>query len=105
VTSRREPNFGYRLLRAIYPAFRLIFPHQVIRADDLARAMVDVAVGEQRNVRGAFWRTAAPKPSSSSASSKNTRLAVLVGDKIEPVTSLEQLAAGALPVIGAADAS
>ena len=22
VTSRREPNFGYRLLRAIYPAFR-----------------------------------------------------------------------------------
>jgi uncharacterized protein YbjT (DUF2867 family) len=44
VTSRREPNFGYRLLRAIYPAFRLIFPHQVIRADDLARAMVDVAV-------------------------------------------------------------
>ena len=44
VTSRREPNSGYRLLRAIYPAFRLIFPHQVIRADDLARAMVDVAV-------------------------------------------------------------
>jgi len=44
VTSRREPNFGYRLLRAIYPAFRLMFPYQVIRADDLARAMVDVAV-------------------------------------------------------------
>jgi len=42
VTSRREPDFGYGLLRA--PAFRLIFPHQVIRADDLARAMVDVAV-------------------------------------------------------------
>jgi uncharacterized protein YbjT (DUF2867 family) len=44
VTSRREPNFGYRLLRAIYPAFRVLFPNQVIRADDLARAMVDVAV-------------------------------------------------------------
>lgn len=44
VTSRREPNSGYRLLRAIYPAFRLIFPHQVVRADDLARAMVDLAV-------------------------------------------------------------
>jgi uncharacterized protein YbjT (DUF2867 family) len=44
VTPRREPNFGYRLLRAIYPAFRLMFPYQVIRADDLARAMVDVAV-------------------------------------------------------------
>jgi uncharacterized protein YbjT (DUF2867 family) len=44
VEPRKEPNFGYRLLRAIYPAFRLIFPGQVIRADDLARAMVDLAV-------------------------------------------------------------
>jgi hypothetical protein len=41
---RKEPNFGYRLLRAIYPAFRVLFPNQVIRADDLARAMVDAAV-------------------------------------------------------------
>jgi hypothetical protein len=31
-------------LRAIYPVFRLLFPNQVIRADDLARTMVDVAV-------------------------------------------------------------
>jgi uncharacterized protein YbjT (DUF2867 family) len=44
VEPRKEPNFSYRLLRAIYPAFRLLFPNQVIRADDLARAMVDVAV-------------------------------------------------------------
>ena len=44
VEPRQEPNFGYRLLRAIYPAFRLLFPNQVIRADDLARAMVDVVV-------------------------------------------------------------
>jgi len=44
VEPRREPNFSYRLLRAIYPAFQLLFPNQVIRADDLARAMVDVAV-------------------------------------------------------------
>jgi hypothetical protein len=44
VESRKEPNFGYRLLRTVYPAFRLVFPNQVIRADDLARAMVDVAV-------------------------------------------------------------
>jgi uncharacterized protein YbjT (DUF2867 family) len=53
VTPRREPNFGYRLLRAIYPAFRVLFPSQVIRADDLARAMVEVAVrktGERRGV-------------------------------------------------------
>lgn len=41
---RKEPNLGYRLLRAIYPAFRMLFPNQVIRADDLARTMVDVAV-------------------------------------------------------------
>jgi uncharacterized protein YbjT (DUF2867 family) len=51
VEPRKEPNFGYRLLRAIYPAFRVVFPNQVIRADDLARVMVNVAVrgaGERR---------------------------------------------------------
>jgi uncharacterized protein YbjT (DUF2867 family) len=44
VEPRKEPNFSYRLLRAIYPAFRSLFPNQVIRADDLARTMVDVAL-------------------------------------------------------------
>jgi uncharacterized protein YbjT (DUF2867 family) len=44
VEPRKEPNFTYRLLRAIYPAFQLLFPNQVVRADDLARAMVDVVV-------------------------------------------------------------
>jgi uncharacterized protein YbjT (DUF2867 family) len=44
VEPRKEPNFGYRLLRAVYPAFRLLFPNQVIPADDLARAMVDFAI-------------------------------------------------------------
>ena len=44
VQPRREPNFSYRVLRAIYPAFRVLFPNQVIRADDLARTMVDAAV-------------------------------------------------------------
>jgi uncharacterized protein YbjT (DUF2867 family) len=44
VEPRKEPNFTYRLLRAIYPAFRTLFPNQVIPADDLARAMVDVVV-------------------------------------------------------------
>jgi len=43
VEPRKEPNFSYRLLRAIYPVFRALFPNQVIRADDLAGAMVDVA--------------------------------------------------------------
>src|ERR1700674_1414884 len=44
VEPRKEPNLSYRLLRAIYPAFRVLFPNQVIPADDLARAMVDAAV-------------------------------------------------------------
>jgi len=44
VQARREPTFSYRVLRAIYPAFRLLLPNQVIRADDLARTMVDAAV-------------------------------------------------------------
>jgi uncharacterized protein YbjT (DUF2867 family) len=52
VEPRKEPNLTYRLLRAIYPAFQLLFPNQVIRADDLARAMVDVAVqGTERGGR------------------------------------------------------
>ena len=44
VEPRKEPNFSYRLLRRIYPVFRVLFPNQVIRADDLARAMLDVTV-------------------------------------------------------------
>jgi len=44
VEARKEPNFSYRLLRVVYPAFRVLFPNQVIRADDLARAMVDAVV-------------------------------------------------------------
>jgi uncharacterized protein YbjT (DUF2867 family) len=44
VEPRKEPNVSYRVLRAIYPAFRVLFPNQVIRADDLARVMVDAAV-------------------------------------------------------------
>lgn len=46
VEPRKEPNFSYRLLRGIYPAFRALFPNQVIRADDLARAMVEGAIRE-----------------------------------------------------------
>jgi hypothetical protein len=44
VEPRKEPTFGYRLLRAICSAFRVLFPNQVIPADDLARSMVDVVV-------------------------------------------------------------
>jgi uncharacterized protein YbjT (DUF2867 family) len=44
VEPRREPAVSYRLLRAIYPAFRALFPRLVIRSDDLGRAMVDISV-------------------------------------------------------------
>jgi uncharacterized protein YbjT (DUF2867 family) len=44
VEPRREPNLSYRLLRAIYPLFKRLFPNQVIPSDDLARTMVDVVV-------------------------------------------------------------
>jgi uncharacterized protein YbjT (DUF2867 family) len=53
VEPRKEPNLSYRLLRTSYPVFRVLFPNQVIRADDLARAMVDVVLkgtGEQRRL-------------------------------------------------------
>jgi uncharacterized protein YbjT (DUF2867 family) len=52
VEPREEPNFSYRLLRAVYPAFRVLFPNQVIPADDLAHAMVNVAVRETGQTRG-----------------------------------------------------
>jgi len=52
VQPRKEPTFSYRLLRAIYPVFRLLFPNQVIPADDLAHAMVDVAVRETPEIGG-----------------------------------------------------
>jgi uncharacterized protein YbjT (DUF2867 family) len=44
VDPRKEPNFSYRVLRAIYPMFRVVLPNLVIRSDDLARAMVEAAL-------------------------------------------------------------
>jgi len=52
VQPRREPNFSYRLLRAVYPVFRLLFPNRVIRTDDLARAMVDVVLRQTQKRQG-----------------------------------------------------
>src|ERR1700723_1298376 len=51
VEPRKEPNLTYRLLRGIYPAFRVLFPNQVIRADDLARTLVDVSMQGTRDGR------------------------------------------------------
>jgi uncharacterized protein YbjT (DUF2867 family) len=52
VEPRKEPNLSYRVLRAIYPVFRMLFPNQVIRADDLARVMIDVGVEVTREHGG-----------------------------------------------------
>jgi uncharacterized protein YbjT (DUF2867 family) len=46
VEPRKEPTFSYRLLRAVYPVFRMLFPGLVIRSDDLGRAMVDASIRE-----------------------------------------------------------
>ena len=52
VQPRQEPNFSYRLIRALYPVFRLLFPNQVIRADDLGWAMVDVVLRQTQERQG-----------------------------------------------------
>ena len=52
VEPRKEPNFSYRLFRWIYPAFRALFPNQVIRADDLAHAMVTVCLRKTHERQG-----------------------------------------------------
>lgn len=39
VTPRREPGFGYRLLRWLYPVIRLFGENSSIRSTDLAEAM------------------------------------------------------------------
>jgi uncharacterized protein YbjT (DUF2867 family) len=52
VEPRKEPNFSYRVLRAVYPVFRLLFPNQVIRADELAWAMVDVVLRQTQERQG-----------------------------------------------------
>jgi uncharacterized protein YbjT (DUF2867 family) len=44
VEPRKEPTLSYRLLRAVYPAFRIFFPGLSIRSDDLGRVMVDLSV-------------------------------------------------------------
>ncbi|HVH88535.1 MAG TPA: hypothetical protein VM912_17585 [Terriglobales bacterium] len=55
VEARKEPNFSYRLMRAIYPVFRVLFPNQVIRADDLARAMVNVVLQQTQERQGVVF--------------------------------------------------
>jgi len=74
VEPRKEPNFSYRFLRMIYPVFRVLFPNQVIRADHLARAMVDVAVRKTGERGGLVFenrdiRLLTPRPPEQSSTS------------------------------------
>jgi uncharacterized protein YbjT (DUF2867 family) len=55
VKPRKEPNFNYRLIRAIYPVFRVLFPNRVIRVDDLARAMVDIVLRKTQERQGVVF--------------------------------------------------
>jgi uncharacterized protein YbjT (DUF2867 family) len=86
VKPRKEPNLGYRLLRRIYPVVRVLVPNLVIRADDLARAMVEAAVRgteergglvlENRDIRGmvALGAQGGQRRGDTSLSRENTRL-------------------------------
>ena len=49
---RKEPNLSYRLIRAVYPVFRLLFANQVVRADDLAWSMVEVVLRQTQERQG-----------------------------------------------------
>ena len=62
VDPRKEPNLSYRMLRAAYPVFRMLFPNQVIRADDLARAMVDVVARPAQEHQGPIFENREIRP-------------------------------------------
>jgi uncharacterized protein YbjT (DUF2867 family) len=61
VEPRKEPNFSYRLLRWIYPAFRLVFANLVIRSDDLAGPWWMSPSRARASVKTSFSRTATSK--------------------------------------------
>ena len=44
VSPRDEPNFGYRMMRAVYPAIRMVYANAGISSVDLGRAMAHAAV-------------------------------------------------------------
>jgi uncharacterized protein YbjT (DUF2867 family) len=44
VEPRKEPTLSYRLLRTVYPAFRILFPGLSIQSDDLGRVMVNLSI-------------------------------------------------------------
>jgi uncharacterized protein YbjT (DUF2867 family) len=44
VTPRREPNVGYRLLRAIYPVASRLYPNVGVTSEEVAQVMVEVGL-------------------------------------------------------------
>jgi uncharacterized protein YbjT (DUF2867 family) len=52
VEPRKEPTWSYGLLRAVYPMFSALFPNQVVRADDLAKVMVDAVLRGTPGLQG-----------------------------------------------------
>ena len=73
VEPRKEPIFTYRLLRGIYPAFRVLFPNLLIRADDLAQAMVDVVISDATERKGAVFENRDIRAMAASATSVRNR--------------------------------
>ena len=51
VEPRKEPNWMYRLFRALYPLLHRLFPKASITSDQLGWAMVDVALHGRRDFR------------------------------------------------------
>ncbi|SRR5258708_113928 len=51
----KELGLNGALMRVVYPVFRMLFPSQVIRADDSARVMVDVAVRRTKERRASVF--------------------------------------------------
>ncbi|MCA8915615.1 MAG: hypothetical protein KDB90_09400 [Planctomycetes bacterium] len=52
VSPRREPNFAYRVMRALWPAVRLIYPNLGIASDALALAMVEAGLSGDEGAPG-----------------------------------------------------
>lgn len=51
VTPRREPNFSYRLMRSLYPVFRIFGPNASIKSTELANAIVEVGLnGSEKEI-------------------------------------------------------
>ncbi len=47
VTPRREPNVGYRLLRALYPLASRVYRYVGVTSEEVARVMVHVGLRRQ----------------------------------------------------------